>query len=314
MAFLVLASALATPLATADPRPDHGGFHDFHGHRGGIDRARALTFWSLPVVIDEPGVYVLDRDWVVDAPTTDAVLSIDASDVVLDFRGFALGIRTSGLAVRVSGNDVTLRNGRLSSDEQTLVSTGAGIALENLRLDTRDGVGLGDRASVVESDYHGRFALGLQNDSTVERTALTCLYFCLVVNGDGNRVADSRINSQDDEAIRVSGSGNVIARNLLPTAQEGFVVFNVTGNRNVLRGNTVLIGDMEPPSSIVAVSGTANVIDGNIAHPGRGGERAFVGIRFTRAGNFYGDNRLGALAAVDLGGGPQTDWGGNVIY
>jgi hypothetical protein len=92
------------------------------------------------------------------------------------------------------------------------------------------------------------------------------------------------------------------------------VVFNVAGDRNVLRGNTVLIGESESPSSIVAVGGTANVIDGNIAHPGPGGERAFVGIRFTRDGNFYGDNRLGALAAVDLGGGQQTDWGGNVIY
>jgi hypothetical protein len=63
-----------------------------------------------------------------------------------------------------------------------------------------------------------------------------------------------------------------------------------------------------------AISGTANTLDGNVAAPGRFGERARTGMAFTADGNFYGDNRMAAQTPFVVGGTVQTDWGGNVGY
>lgn len=62
------------------------------------------------------------------------------------------------------------------------------------------------------------------------------------------------------------------------------------------------------------VSGTGNVLDGNVGavvdSPGTIGK----GVRFEQNGNFYGDNRMQTAVPFDLGGTTQTDWGGNVGY
>jgi hypothetical protein len=72
-----------------------------------------------------------------------------------------------------------------------------------------------------------------------------------------------------------------------------------------------------PPSVVIAVAGSANVIDGNIGaitEPPGVPPRANVGIAFRADGNFYGDNRLEATVLIDAAGTMQTDWGGNVAF
>jgi len=88
---------------------------------------------DVTVIIDEPGYYVLDRDWVVN-PAGDNALEIVADDVTLDFRGYHLLADVDG--IRISGNGVTVRNGSVSGGESFVVHTeGADTLIEGMRIE-----------------------------------------------------------------------------------------------------------------------------------------------------------------------------------
>ena len=98
-------------------------------------------------------------------------------------------------------------------------------------------------------------------------------------------------------------------------AVDAFEPFEVEGDNNVVRDNTVLLGGtIVNASAIYAISGTANTLDGNIAAPSSPFERVRTGMAFTADGNYYGDNRMAATMPFALGGTVQIDWGGNVGY
>jgi hypothetical protein len=132
------------------------------------------------------------------------------------------------------------------------------------------------------------------------------------------RLTGNQIERGGNGSIVIAGDGTILADNILDAGADDNLLppvrlVLVEGDGNVLRNNTVL---MEPsmPSTVFAIDGTANVVDGNIS-VARATERSGVGIVFAQDGNFSGDNRFGgALEAVRLNGTVQTDWGGNVVY
>jgi hypothetical protein len=272
------------------------------------------------VVIDAPGLYVLSRDWEVSGSEPVPQLSIEADNVVLDFRGFTLDVSNGGLAVTIRGSGVTLRNGRLRADEQALMSSGRATTLERMTISSNSGVLLeGDGATVRDDVYRARFSLHIQANSTIEHSDLGCSQTCVSISGGGNKVLQNRINTFVDAGnagIVIHGNGNIVAGNTVSASSDADAIFDVMGDNNVLRDNTVAI-DVEgfgPPRTLMVVNGSRNVVHGNIALPGITGERSPTGIRFVRDGNFYGDNRIAALVPFDLGATVQTDWGGNVGF
>jgi hypothetical protein len=326
MLLLAVAGVIASSDATADRRSASAGGGDWpaspgwpwspfarHGHApGGV---HVLSFATVPVVIDAPGTYVLTRDWDVSPSTYETALTIAADGVVVDLRGFTLDLNVSGVAVAIGGSNVTLRNGSLLGNEQTLDVTGSGLVLEHLTLSSYDAVALGDRASVRDTDYRAKFGMRLGSGSSIERSDLTCTSFCVFLGGDDSRVSGNRFESASDATIVVAGSGNVVARNAMTTGPETSTAVTIRGDRNLVRDNDARGADRGAPSIFAVVEqGAGNVIDGNVSIPGAGGERASFGLRFDSNGNFLGDNRMAALTLADFGGTVQTDWGGNVVY
>jgi hypothetical protein len=126
-----------------------------------------------------------------------------------------------------------------------------------------------------------------------------------------NRVTDNRIVPYIDDCVEIRGNGNVFANNLIDTSNaEDISVFDLQGDHNVVRNNTVLVG--RAVYTVLRISGTANTLDGNIAASAQG--KARFGLEFTVDGNYYGNNRLAAEVPFALGGTVQTNWGGNVGY
>ena len=84
-------------------------------HIRGVGRVLDLT--KLPVVIDEPGLYALQRDWELTGYRLGGdVIHITADNVTLDLHGFRIGIGLDDISstlLAVSGDWVVVRNGRL---------------------------------------------------------------------------------------------------------------------------------------------------------------------------------------------------------
>jgi hypothetical protein len=76
---------------------------------------RRLGLSSAPVVIDEPGLYYLDRDWIIEHPLTPgvALITIEADDVTLDLGGHSLESINEGSVIDVTGRSFTVRNGEI---------------------------------------------------------------------------------------------------------------------------------------------------------------------------------------------------------
>ena len=174
---------------------------------------------------------------------------------------------------------------------------------------------LAGRASVIrDSTFHARFGVGVSSFGRIENTAISCKTGCLGL-GDDNKVLNSRLLPGESEGLLIAGDRNVVAGNLLDFPNQGpelEIGIDVRGNGNVVRDNTLAIGG----ETFVAmnVSGTGNVIDGNIGAVVDTQGSILRGIRFEQNGNFYGDNRMQTAVPFDLGGTTQTDWGDNVGY
>ena len=284
---------------------------------------RVLDLSELPVVIDEPGLYALDRDWTLTGYQLGGeLIRIAADDVTLDLRGFQLEIfqiDVLTVLVAVSGNDVAVRSGGLEAcceGASAVQSSGWDTRLELLNVYSHDGMGFrGRNAAIVDSVIYARWGIGVQEHSVVERNEIGCRSGCLVLRGDGNQALDNRFEYSDASAVLdVEGHGNVIAGNTLSAYDSGAEeVVSVSGDRNVLRDNTAVVTEF-PGSLMFVISGTGNTLDGNVVASGNDYASASVGIRFTADGNFYGDNRMAATVPFDLGGTLQTNWGGNVAY
>lgn len=284
---------------------------------------RVLNLSKVPIVVDEPGRYALDRDWNVDLYEPGAtIIRIVADNVTLDFRGFAISYGNHhGAGVAIDGDAVSVLNGTLIGDIFTdaLSSRGAETTIDNMRIRGDLAVRLlGDRARVRNSSMGGgRFGTVLSGDSIVaERNVLNCGAgtYCLEV-GSNARVSNNHIGTGPDGAVDVLGNGSVFTDNIVGFGNsEAPVAFSVKGDGNVLRDNTVLVRGLDYFQVMFSVEGTGNVLDGNIIVP-QTPERGGVGISFSQDGNFHGNNRLGGVSeAIRPNGTVQTDWGGTVAF
>ena len=337
-AHLLLAYSLAIFAFEADAQGPPGQFaanqtlrHDPPGlsfERPAVryrSKHQVLDLSTVPVIIDVPGTYALDRDWD-DLPALAspgvAAVQIAADDVVLDLRGFT--IINEGPAIEILGARVLVRDGELVSEAvQALRSSGSRTIIEKvvargfagvLLVGESGAVSLSGSGSVVrDSNMSSRSsALRVGSDTLVERNVITCFFGCIVL-GSNNQLTNNTLSGQAGNLIAIDGDDNLIDRNTIDQfagAVDHLMI--VSGNRNVIRDNTLWASENQV---VFTVDGTQNIIDGNIASPNvQTGARATIGIKFTRDGNFYGDNRLAALVFSDNGGTVQTDWGGNVTF
>ena len=318
-AALALSNAQAQPTAPdAQQAVAHGPSKPWKEVRG---VGRVLDFTKLPVVIDEPGRYALQRDWDLTGYQLGGdVIRITANDVTLDLHGFSVGIRLDDIhstLLAVGGNQVVVRNGRLwacCEGAAAFGSTGSGTRLDHLVVEGQEPMQLeGALATITDSRVYARWGIVVNESSVVRHNALGCRTFCLTLQGDMNQVLDNRFTFGDaDSVVEVDGDANVIERNVIDTDMPGpGTWYIVDGDRNVLRDNTVTGSGA---GTGFAVGGTGNTLDGNIVASREGGPSAIVGIGFTANGNFYGDNRMAATVPFDLNGTVQKDWGGNVSY
>jgi hypothetical protein len=284
---------------------------------------RVLDLTKLPLVIDEPGLYAIDRNWELPDSaanlTLDGLIQITADDVTLDLHGFEiLSDPGQGIVLLITGNRAEVRNGGLAaccSDGANAVHATRGVRLHHLSVFSYDVMDFeGDGTSFTDSAIVPRVGMTFANFSAVERNTIACNFECVTLHGDDNRVVSNRVNPRQGGVFQIGGDRNIVADNIV-NAVESIDIddpFEIEGDSNVVRNNTVLMGGVL--QNVISVSGTANTIDGNIGAPPVPGGRAPVGILFTADGNFYGDNRMAAQVPFALGGTVQTDWGGNHGY
>ena len=280
------------------------------------EAARVLNL-SMPIVIDEPGYYRLDRDWEVENDFG-IYLEIRANAVTLDFRGYSFFNRGEGIAVALLGDGVTLRNGGINSpdDQATPLNVqGSAVLIENMSV-------FGQNASYFGGDTRSRLVMrdsgiasgadGVPPGSILERNVFGCAAAgCQVTIADDTRVTDNAWNvSASGPALIVQGAGNLVERNFFGPSDSTSILVN--GRHNLVRDNTIQVDGLT--EAAIQVNNGANVLEANIVLPIPGGDRATVGIQFTADGNSFGNNRLGALVPVDVGSTTHTNWSGNVGF
>src|SRR5688572_15693684 len=287
---------------------------------------RVLDLSRLPVVIDEPGNYAIQRNWQIPSAASQVnteLIRITADNVTLDLHGFEIsadGISAPPVTTLlvITGRAVEIRNGGLSACCEgggVVHSTGFGTKMHHLTMYSHETMSFtGDGASLTDSDFHARVQVRFAARSTLERNAISCNrgHSCVVLVGDGNSVANNRMSLYQGGGIEILGDRNLLAANVVDVtdAVDAFEPFEVAGDSNIVRDNTVFLGGtIVNASAIFVISGTANTLDGNIAAPATPTERARIGMAFTADGNYYGDNRMAAQVPFALGGTVQTDWG-----
>ena len=175
----------------------------------------------------------------------------------------------------------------------------------------------GSGATIRDSELSVRFEVRFAAErAKLERNTIFCNRGrrCIRLLGDENRLTDNRMHLFQGGGMGLMGDGSFVANNVVDVtnAVDAGEAFEVAGDNNVVRGNTVLLGGIANTSYVI--SGTANTLDGNIAAPPTPTERARICMEFTADGNYYRDNRMAAIVPFALGGTVQTDWGGNVGY
>lgn len=280
-----------------------------------------------PMTIDEPGYYVLDRDWSLDRSTSDEpILTILADRATVDLRGFAIEFADDGDSISIIGNGVTLRNGSLSSD------IGIGVIVKIVGADVEiNGVGVHARSnlanaitlegsggkilnSIIESREDGSTVRVLGSRSTIHSNQIGASSLAVSIEGDlsvQNQVTNNVIRCGFDPCITVAGSGHVIARNSVTSVDTGPIV-TVRGNDNLILDN--MVPPVNSSSTAFIIDGTRNFIRGNTVQRGTlaPDDSWREGIEFIQDGNFYGDNLISAQTPFEFRGTVQVDLGGNV--
>ena len=123
---------------------------------------RVLDLSKPPVVIDEPGLYAIQRNWKIPravADVTPELIQITADEVTLDLHGFEISADTSGAAqatlLVITGHAAEVRNGGLGAccDGAVAVHSTAGPWLHHLRITSFEMMTFdGDGASLTDSE------------------------------------------------------------------------------------------------------------------------------------------------------------------
>ena len=258
--------------------------------------ARILDL-SLPVIIDEPGLYVLDRDWYNDGVSVpgEAWITVRSGAVTLDLQGFRLN--TMGTAIMATrGGNFTLRNGRIEvvdSEGAIAVSVSSPWALiENVFVGAR--VEITSGSTIRNSEIRDGVFAGGRN--TIVDNTFSCTLddgWCIEIDSHGRDAGGTFVSRN-----RIWSNGNGI--NIGRYETETFVLDNVFTSGCGLRGTAVLVG------------GHFNLIRNNIMAGCQGRAGWLQGIEFQQDGNAYGLNTVWATTPFNVGATIQTDLGGNV--
>jgi len=290
---------------------------------GSTSSPKVLKFLKLPLVLDEPGDYVLDRNWVLPFSNEGPSIEIRADHVVLDLEGFRIQADAVGPAILITGLGVHLRNGEISGQADSTIaihSTGHATEFDNLTVYSGDrGIVLdGFNPHVTRSFIGGITGLHMSAPGAiVERSTIGCRSRCLVT-GEQGQVLFNRISASEGNAVRL-GAGNTFSSNVIEVGEGEGSGIAVIGNGTVVLDNSLRLEQAPIRQSIaIVVDGSRNVLRGNIAlagwdEPQNRGPWA-VGISFMKDGNVYVGNQMEALVPFDLGATVQTDLGGNVGF
>jgi hypothetical protein len=303
--------------------------------QGGPPSPRILDLSTADgCVIDEPGEYVLDRDWYYTPPTANSdeepnarcgSVSIRSDGVSLDMRGFKLdgGHYWQGDSPIVTIDtpaSVTLMNGTIRGDDVSIRATVPAsqpwVSIGLSKMGCHGGVELGNRRVSVDggsfsSGSGGYNALTVGSGSNVRYARFSCYESaCFYTQGSRVEFVQNEVTGDSAPGVVISGANALVAENVIrvPEAPAGAILVGGTGN--ILARNYVSdTGEEGSGTGIlgIRVEGTGNVLDGNIViHMG-------TGIWFSQTGNFFGSNRVSAQTAF-MGTDGQTDWGGNVGF
>ena len=266
-------------------------------------------------VIDQPGHYVLDRDWYATPPGGDVPepaefgcgLTISA-DATLDLRGFLLsGGRfwpKFDPVINVLQGRVRLLTGRVSGLAVAIEgASGARVRIENVV--AAGGVRLASKSEIRHSQVSNigeETAVAIGSDSIVAGSQIRCGQEpCVVGTGDGIQILNNMV-AADNYGVIVEGNRGLVNWNSIQMeGGSSTAAVLAVGDSNVIAGN-VVSGES---GWGIEIDGAENVLDGNIVRGTDGG------LVFDDTGNYFGDNR--ALATVPFRGTDgQIDWGGNV--
>ena len=287
---------------------------------------RVLDLSNPPVVIDEPGLYAIDKDWSIPRATTEVVpelIQITADNVTLDLHDYEIVIETaftSATLLVISGGDAEVRNGTLAAccEAATAIRGTRAPRLHHVSISSWENVTFVAGVSITDSRVAPRFEMRFEGRADLERNSIECNrgFYCIRLLGDENRFVDNKMRTSQGGGLEVVGNGGLVANTVMDRTDQVdyFPAFDIKGDHNLVRGNTVILGGAEAGQPLFAISGTGNTLDANIVPPPAPGQRALIGMQFTADGNFYGDNRMAAQVPFALGGTVQTDWGGNVGY
>ena len=279
---------------------------------------------ALPVVIDESGHYVLDRNWLaLDPIPGSAFIHVVANDVTLDLQGFAIESRASVL-VTATGDNLRIRNGRVSNLSgggfRAIDTAGSGTIIE--RMTVAPALEVGPRALVRDS-FVGPEAIEVGAWSTVSNNHVVCdgsgfKDFCIGGSpATGISVVHNHVEMRDRAALGISvNADSTVAHNVivLRFSQGGTGIFS--NLRNTIAYNVMRVLPGSRGGTGIAVAADGNVVEGNLVRANEA-DRLDVGVAFgfSAVANFYGGNRVAATLPFSLRpGNEQIDWGGNVGF
>jgi hypothetical protein len=284
--------------------------------------ARIIDLSRPPVEITEQGLYVFDRNWNVVPSFLDGTIVITADNVTLDLQGFELS--TEELAIRSTGRGVTVRNGRVNAAFGGAIRvSGADSLIERVEADVGHGgaIHLGGAGSTLsESSVSvGEFATGVHagDDTIVRGNRLGSRFIALSAASRTTLVDNEILCGIADPCIEVEGTENIISRNAIrETVDVAAVGIAILGDNNHAMDNLFLPDCDFPPSGLtaIAVEGRGNTVRDNLLAGCSGFAGWAIGLRFTRDGNFYGDNVMWATSPFSVGATVQRDLGGNAGF
>ena len=271
-----------------------------------------LDLSVLPAIIDQPGEYALDQDWILGTVAgSTTVIDVQTQDAVLDLRGFTIFVEDDGTTDSIihvaDGAAIEVVNGKLWTQllcrDDCETSTGPAVGgkgfarIKHVRLD--GGVYMPDGSAHLEHVSSGRPMLAAR--LTAQHSQFRCSYgdFCLeglTANLRANFVACSRFCRS---AIKVA-DGSLVDGNRLFSLNEPLYAIAVSGDFSVIKNNFSSHSSGGFFSVGLLVEGSRNVLKNNFGPLGP--------IDFRQDGNSYGDNRTGPIV---LNGTLQNDWGGN---
>src|SRR5262245_23192499 len=154
------------------------------------DQTHPLRLNMAPIVIDQPGLYVLTRNWTITAPAAGPLISVVADGVIVDLRGFTIdyAVNEAPPIIDISGMSATIEDGRLLGGAGDVVaptlihSTGSLTAVTRMTLSGSSNPLVLEEggANVVDSSVGARtHSVAVASDSSIERTRISCEFSCL---------------------------------------------------------------------------------------------------------------------------------------